>query len=56
MQLSCARAICSLQMGAKIVGAVLSVLYAARNGLMDDEVSGQYNRGVIIERQERQWE
>lgn len=28
-----------LQMGANIMGAVLSVLYAARNGLMDCEVS-----------------
>lgn len=27
-----------LQMGASIMGAVLSVLYAARNGLMDCEV------------------
>lgn len=27
-----------LQIGASIMGAVLSVLYAARNGLMDDEV------------------
>lgn len=32
-------------MGANIMGAVLSVLYAARSGLMDDEV----RRGLLVE-------
>lgn len=37
----CRHSVCfypALQMGANIMGAVLSVLYAARNGLIDCEV------------------